>query len=95
MRRADSRDTEIGIMLQIVLNLPFPHGEEELQSHAFFRINDYASEALLRWGFAGIRVGHCVSGLIEKAINNKKPSGPHTAQLVVPPWVSCRVISFL
>ena len=83
MRRTDSRDTEIGILLQIVINLSFFYADEELMSHAFCRVNAYTSKALIRGDFAGIRVGHCVSGLIEKAIN-KKPDGPHTAQLVFP-----------
>lgn len=82
MKYTDSRGTEIGIMLQIVLKLPFFYGEEERMSHVYCRTNAYTSKALLCSDFTGIRVGHCVSGLIEKAINNKKPDGPHTAQLV-------------
>ena len=81
MRKTDSYDTETGVLCQVVLKLPYFFDEEEEGSFCYCRVNAYSSKVLLKSDFSAFRVGHPVSGLLEKAIRKEK-NAPHTAQLI-------------
>ena len=81
MRKTDSRDTETGILCQVVMKHPYLFDTEEDISFAYCRATAYSIKVLLVNDFSAIRVGRPVSGLIEKAIR-KDANAPHTDQLI-------------